>query len=251
MEPPANRPEAENPKATNTTSGIKRKREDDLTKDEPNHKRPRHTNILSNILRYESEDSSEGEDGSDSSDSSEYDFIKKAREGKAEISSANPQLKDSETIKIKEEVQKVLSNTNQVAQEIFTLLPGAKLAKVQQVMSISAGLRQNKEFKFVEHKDEKKPNNEDYKSDSDDGVTEIKKSELVNREDYEREKLRQHSRADYIKQQHERMARMMPNKDDKSKNNIRALAFDISGTIEADRSTSQKNFINARRKYGW
>ena len=118
-------------------------------------------------------------------------------------------------------------------------------------MSISGGLRQNREFKFIDNKGTKKENNEDYNSEGDDGVIDISKSELINKNDYEREQLRQASRADFIKEQHEMLARMMPNKDDRSKNNIRSLAFDISGNLEKDLATSQRTFRNSRKKYGW
>ena len=188
-------------------------------------------------------------------------LLNKAREGSSEASAINPNLKNSAQIVDREQIQKALGNTNKgknllfslniVAQEIFSLLPNAKVSKGKEVMSISGSLRQNKEIKFVESSVNNKQKHEEEDDDEDDGIITINKSQLVNREDYEREKLKQHSRADMIREQNERLARMMPNKNDRSKNNIRALAYDISGTIEQERATSQKTFKNSRRKYGW
>ena len=137
-----------------------------------------------------------------------------------------------------------------VAQEIFSMLPGAKLAKGQQAISISGGLQQNREIQFAElTKTDVKT--KDGGIQHYDGIININKSELINKEDYEREKIRQLSRAEFQQERYERMNRLMPNKNDRSKNNIRSLAFDISGSLEQERIQSQKTFNNAKKKYGW
>ena len=130
------------------------------------------------------------------------------------------------------------------------MLPGAKLAKGQQAISISGGLQQNREIQFAElTKTDVKT--KDGGIQHYDGIININKSELINKEDYEREKIRQLSRAEFQQERYERMNRLMPNKNDRSKNNIRSLAFDISGSLEQDRIQSQKTFNNAKKKYGW
>ena len=117
-------------------------------------------------------------------------------------------------------------------------------------MSISGGLHQNREIQFAE-RTKISSKTHDYELQQDDGIITINKSELVNKEDYEREKMRQLSRAEFQQERIERMSRLMPNKNDRSKNNLRSLAFDISGTLEQDRIQSQKTFQNAKKKYGW
>lgn len=120
-------------------------------------------------------------------------------------------------------------------------------------MSISGALRQKRDVQFVDGastKQRKKRDEEDDEVEGDNFIT-INRSELVNREDYEREKIRQLSRSDFQQQRLERLSRMMPNKQDRAKNNIRALAFDVSGTLEQDRIRAQKSQANARKKYGW
>lgn len=94
-------------------SGIKRKRDEEL-KDDGAHKRAkRPTNVLKSLLNYES-DSSESEAASDASDSSEYDFIKKAREGVAKTSAKGGNIEDNEkAINHANNVKKVLNDTNQ------------------------------------------------------------------------------------------------------------------------------------------
>lgn len=138
-----------------------------------------------------------------------------------------------------------------MAQDLFSLLPDAKVKQGERVLSISGGLRQNRDFKFIDKLESTKPDTQPEQEEIDDGVITIKKSELVNKEDYEREKMRQVSRAEFQAEQMQTLNRMMPNKDDRAKNNLRALAFDISGTIEQDRIKSQKSFMNAKKKYGW
>ena len=90
----------------NKISGLKRiRKEDNIGLN--NHKRQKSGNFLSNILKYSDSDQSSknSDDSESSSDTSEYDFIKKAKEGKSIISSENLNLKDKELIKIKDEVK--------------------------------------------------------------------------------------------------------------------------------------------------
>jgi hypothetical protein len=129
-------------------------------------------------------------------------------------------------------------------------LPEAKYTKNDKIMSISGGLRRNKEFEFIEV-DNKNRHIDEGGEEEDDGIITVKRSELVDREEYEREKIRQVSRAEFEQERYQRMMKMMPNKNDRSKNNIRALAFDVSGNMEQDRIKSQKTFQNSRKKYGW
>lgn len=118
-------------------------------------------------------------------------------------------------------------------------------------MSISGGLRQKRDFQFVDPSENLKNKEADVEKEEDDGMITINRSDLINKDDYEREKLRQASRADFVQEQQQRVARLMPNRDDKQKNNLRSLVFDTSGNLEQDRATSQKTFQNSRKKYGW
>lgn len=111
-------------------------------------------------------------------------------------------------------------------------------------------MRQKRDFKFIEKQQEGRQETQQ-EVVVDDGIINISKNDLINKDELEREKTRNVSRAEFQKEQMETLGRMMPNKNDRSKNNIRALAFDISGTLEADRAKTQKNFINAKKKYGW
>eukprot|EP00343_Euplotes_focardii_P001717 CAMPEP_0205803716 /NCGR_PEP_ID=MMETSP0205-20121125/6448_1 /ASSEMBLY_ACC=CAM_ASM_000278 /TAXON_ID=36767 /ORGANISM="Euplotes focardii, Strain TN1" /LENGTH=231 /DNA_ID=CAMNT_0053072229 /DNA_START=32 /DNA_END=724 /DNA_ORIENTATION=+ len=229
-------------------SGRKRMHFEEESREEGIHKRSKNINIFKSLAKYSSSDSSDDGSGSESSD---YDFIKKAREGTSIIPSIRLNTSGREQVIDREKVEKALNNTNRVATEIFSLLPNAKLGKNVQVMSISGGLRQNKEFKFVDPKEIQSSKPKEEEEEEDDGIINVNKSQLVNKKDYEREKLMQASRADFIREQHEQMSRLMPNKDDRSKNNIRALAYDMSGNLESDRAESQKTFADSRRKYGW
>lgn len=148
-------------------------------------------------------------------------------------------------------VKKVLNDTNQVAKDIFSILPGAKLGKGEQVLSISSGLRQNKEFQIIDKSLTADKQKIEEVMQRNDGIIDISLSDLASKTDYEREKMRQVSRAEFQQERNERLSRMMPNKNDRSKNNLRSLAFDISGTIEQERIQSQKTFQNFRKKYGW
>ena len=137
-----------------------------------------------------------------------------------------------------------------VAQEIFSILPAAKVSKGEQVVSISGGLQLNREVQFAKQTKAASRSYEDM-FQQDDGIININKSELVNKEDYEREKMRQLSRAEFQQERLARMNRLMPNKNDRSKNNLRSLAYDMSGTLEQERIQSQKTFKNDKKKYGW
>lgn len=204
-------------------------------------------------MKYNS-DSSKSED----SDSDEYDFIKKARDGGDNAMPGISYQDRQEAMRHADTVKKVLDDTNKgsrcylfvVAQEIFSILPSAKLGKGEQVASISGGLKHNKDFKFVESGDNKRNQKQEARSDND-GMITVNRSELIDKVEYEREKIRQVSRAEFEQERNDRMNRMMPNKDDKSKNNLRALAFDVSGNLEKDMIKSQKTFQNSRKKYGW
>jgi hypothetical protein len=226
-------------------AGTKRKRnlDEEIKNNKGNYKRP--AGVFKNILKYHSESS----DNSSDSDSSEYDFIKKAKEQSEKASSA-VKVTDIDAINQANNIKRVL---NKVAQEIFSILPNAKNNKGGAIMSISGGLRLNREIEFVDPlaRNQHVIENTEQEEDEDDGVLTVNRNEQINKDDYEREKLRQVSRSEFIQEQHERMARMQPSKDDKSKNNLRSLAFDCSGTLEADRATNQKNFVNAKKKYGW
>ena len=96
-------------------------------------------------------------------------------------------------------------------------MPTATLNKGEQIMSISGGLKQNKNIEFVD-KTPKFSKQTEENDEEDDGVITVNRSELVNKDDYEREKLRQVSRAEFDQEKRERMARMMPTKNDRAKN---------------------------------
>ena len=215
------------------------------------------------MLRYDSDSDNSSDSDSNSSDSSEYDFIKAAKQNAAKPSKL---LVDEENEQKKQNynnnVNKVIDDSNTVARELFSILPDANYSKGDKILSISGTLRLKKDVQVVDIISTKKAaadkNNEDrkdYEEDEDEEgieLAEVKKSDItLNKDQFAREKIKEVSRAQFQQEKEERIRRMMPNKNDRSKNNLRSLAFDISGNLEQERIQSQKTFANSRRKYGW